>query len=150
MEIKELLNSIPDSFNVEPKGIVNALLKHHYGEVYKIYERIKEFRKEDPLTELIKIEQEFADLLKQYQGIERLTNPVFDLKVGALSKKQKKMRAKADDYQVLTMSDAEHNIRHYLETVHRIIQNNSYPLRVLEKDEQLTIKMIELVKKNKE
>ena len=150
MEIKELLKQIPEFSYVEPKAIVSVLLKQHYAEVTKIYEKVREFRKEDPLIELIKIEQEFGKLLEEYKGQERLDNPVFSLKVGALSKKQKKLKAKAEDYNVLVLSDAESSLRHYCESLYSMIQNNHWPLKISEKDELVGTKMMELIKKYKD
>lgn len=151
MEIKELLKQIPEGVGyIEPKAIINVLLKWHYTEMTKIYEQVREFRKDDPLMELVKIEQEFANLLNQYKGTERLTNPVFDLKVGALTKKQKKLRAKAEDYNVLVLSDAESNLRHYCESLFRMIQNNQWPIKISEKDELVGTKMMELIVKYKD
>ena len=104
--------------------------------------RTKKIMDEDPTTMLLDCHKQLNDLLKKYQGKERLT-PQFKAEVDKLARKEKRAKHLQKKYDMMKAMDASHAAKMLTGEVARELNNRkfSYKFRY-EKNEKKREAMI--------
>lgn len=88
--------------------------------------RLKKIMGDDPTSMLLDCHCKFKDLLKKYQGKERLT-PQFKAEIGKLARKEKRAKLLKESYDMMDAMDKYHEAK--MKTGNVSQELNSYKFR---------------------